>query len=66
MAQTTVAEILLLSPKSLYEIGCGTGMLLMQIAPTCDRYVAIDFAPAVLAGLSAQLRRCKPWRSGCK
>ena len=46
-----------LSPKSLYEIGCGTGMLLMQIAPTCDRYVAIDFAPAVLAGLSAQLRK---------
>ena len=44
-----------MAPKALYEIGCGTGMLLMQIAPICDLYVAIDFAPAVLAGLNAQL-----------
>ena len=35
--QTTIADILRLLPKSVYEIGCGTGMLLMQIAPNCTR-----------------------------
>jgi len=54
--QTTVTDILLLAPKTLYEIGCGTGMLLMQIAPRCHQYVAVDFAPAVLARLREQLR----------
>ncbi len=51
----TVADILRLGPKSVYEIGCGTGMLLTRIAPACDRYVAVDFAPVVLARLREQL-----------
>src|SRR5258708_10270541 len=46
--QTTVAEIMTLVPKTVYEIACGTGMLLIQIAPSCDKYVAVDFSPAVL------------------
>jgi ubiquinone/menaquinone biosynthesis C-methylase UbiE len=53
--QTTIAEITALAPKTVYEIACGTGMLLMQIAPTCDRYVAIDFSRAVLQRLRKQL-----------
>jgi SAM-dependent methyltransferase len=51
----TVADILRLGPRSVYEIGCGTGMLLTRIAPACDRYVAVDFAPVVLARLRKQL-----------
>jgi len=54
--ENTVEDILLLSPTSVYEIGCGTGMLLMRIAPHCDRYVAVDFSPVVLSRLREQLR----------
>jgi hypothetical protein len=43
--ETTVEDILRLEPKSVYEIGCGTGMLLMRIAPSCERYAAADFSP---------------------
>ena|ERR1035437_1676487 len=53
--EATVADILRLAPKRVYEVGCGTGMLLMRIAPHCDRYVAVDFSPAVLARLNEQL-----------
>jgi ubiquinone/menaquinone biosynthesis C-methylase UbiE len=53
--QTTIAEIMKLAPKTVYEIACGTGMLRMQIAPTCDRYVAVDFSRAVLQSLRKQL-----------
>jgi SAM-dependent methyltransferase len=54
--ETTVADILQLAPKAMYEIGCGTGMLLMRIAPHCDRYVAVDFSPVVLDRVRKQLR----------
>ena len=54
--EETVADILRLGPKNVYEIGCGTGMLLTRIAPRCDRYVAVDFAPVVLARLREQLK----------
>jgi SAM-dependent methyltransferase len=54
--QVSADEILRLAPKVLYEIGCGTGMLLMQIAPSCDRYAGVDFSPATLAKLREQLQ----------
>ncbi len=52
----TVSGILRLNPKSLLEIGCGTGMLVLRVAPHCERYVAVDQSPAVLARLKEQLR----------
>jgi SAM-dependent methyltransferase len=55
--ENTVGEILQLEPKAVYEIGCGTGMLLMRIAPRCDRYVAVDFSPVVLSRLREQLQK---------
>lgn len=55
-AEATVEDILQFAPKSVYEIGCGTGMLLMRIAPRCDRYVAVDFSSVVLNKLGEQLR----------
>lgn len=51
-----VSDILRLSPKRVYEIGCGTGMLLLQIAPECERYVGVDFSPATLSKLREQLK----------
>lgn len=58
--ETTVADILQLAPKAVYEIGCGTGMLLMRIAPCCDRYVAVDFSSVVLDRVREQLRTVPP------
>lgn len=58
--QTTVADVLLLAPKKLYEIGCGTGMLLMRIAPHCERYVAVDFSPVILERVREQLQSVPP------
>jgi SAM-dependent methyltransferase len=54
--QVTASSILELAPRAVYEIGCGTGMLLMQIASSCDRYLAADFSTATLTRLREQLR----------
>jgi len=51
----TVAEISSLRPQEMLEIGCGTGLLLLRIAPRCKRYMATDFAPAVLGKLRKQM-----------
>ena len=52
---TTVGEIAALRPTQILEIGCGTGLLLLRIAPGCERYVAVDFAPTVLKKLKNQM-----------
>jgi SAM-dependent methyltransferase len=54
--QVTVSKILEFAPKSVYEIGCGTGMLLLRVAPVCQRYVGVDFSPATLDRVRAQLK----------
>lgn len=53
---TTVSSILSLGPKNIYEIGCGTGMLLTRIAPLCEKYVGVDFSHTVLESLGHQLK----------
>ena len=53
--ETTVARIRTLQPADVLEIGCGTGLLLLRIAPHCKRYVGLDFSPAVIARLQEQL-----------
>ncbi|HVU49083.1 MAG TPA: MupA/Atu3671 family FMN-dependent luciferase-like monooxygenase [Polyangia bacterium] len=53
----TVARIGALAPRQVLEIGCGTGMILSRVAPTCARYVGVDFSSAVLARLRARLAR---------
>ncbi|MGB7133670.1 MAG: class I SAM-dependent methyltransferase, partial [Acidobacteriaceae bacterium] len=54
--RTSVDSILRLGAHSIYEIGCGTGMLLLRIAPLCERYVAVDFSHEVLARVREQLQ----------
>jgi SAM-dependent methyltransferase len=53
--QTTIDRISALRPTEVLEIGCGTGLLLLRLAPASKRYVGVDFAPAVLMRLRDQL-----------
>jgi ubiquinone/menaquinone biosynthesis C-methylase UbiE len=43
----TVRRILSLRPKRILEIGCGTGLLLFRIAPSCEQYWATDISQSV-------------------
>ncbi|MEE8584176.1 MAG: amino acid adenylation domain-containing protein, partial [Acidobacteriota bacterium] len=40
----TVEGIRALKPKRVLEIGCGTGLLLVRLAPECREYWATDFS----------------------
>ena len=43
-ANNQAAQILALQPSRVLEIGCGTGLLLFQIAPRCTQYCGTDFS----------------------
>ena len=53
---TTVARIRALKPNRLLEIGCGTGLLLTQLAPEVEHYVATDFSAPVVEELRGNLK----------
>ncbi len=40
----TVTRILALKPARVLELGCGTGLLLLAIAPHCKQYVGTDIS----------------------
>jgi amino acid adenylation domain-containing protein len=52
---TTVDQILELEPKRVWEIGCGTGMLLFKIAPYCQHYLGTDFSLGALEYIEKHL-----------
>jgi amino acid adenylation domain-containing protein len=47
----TVEQIRDLNPKRILEIGCGTGLLLLRLAPSCERYMGADISTSALAAL---------------
>jgi SAM-dependent methyltransferase len=53
----TVARIRPLGARRILEIGCGTGLLTLRLAPGADRYTGVDFSAATLATLQAELTR---------
>ena len=53
--EETVARLQALDPQRVLEIGCGTGLLLLRLAPKCVDYVGMDFSRAVLGQLGATL-----------
>ncbi|HVT17885.1 MAG TPA: amino acid adenylation domain-containing protein [Thermoanaerobaculia bacterium] len=56
--EDSVARILALRPRRLWEIGCGTGLLLRRIAPHCTFFRGTDVSAAVLDRLA---RRLEEW-----
>ena len=50
-----VRQILAFKPKRVLEIGCGTGLLLFQIAPHTQKYVGTDFSTVSLQSIQNQL-----------
>ena len=50
-----VQQILALKPQRILEIGCGTGLLLFQLAPHCEKYVGTDFSQDALELIQHQL-----------
>jgi amino acid adenylation domain-containing protein len=55
--ETTVERIRNLRPKSVWEIGCGTGLLLFRLAPGSERYYGTDISQTALGFLQQQLER---------
>ncbi len=54
---STVEQILFWQPEHMLEIGCGTGMLLFQIAPHCLSYCGTDFSTAALDYIEQQIQQ---------
>ena len=47
-------RILALRPRRVLEIGCGTGLVLFQVAPKCDLYFGTDVSSQALRYLEQQ------------
>ncbi len=55
--ETTADRIRALRPRSVWEIGCGTGLLLFRVAPGTERYYGTDISQAAIRFLEQQLQR---------
>ena len=59
----TVDRIMAYAPKSVLELGCGSGLLLEKIAAQVESYRATDVSPRAITNLSAWLEN-KPQFAG--
>src|SRR5262245_18392834 len=55
--ETTTASIAALQGKRILEIGCGSGLLLLRLAGSCERYVGTHFSQAALEQVERAVRR---------
>ena len=51
----TVANIHACKPRTVLELGCGSGLLLFRLAPLCARYVGTDISQRVIGELRKQI-----------
>jgi len=51
---STVDRICRHKPGKVLEIGCGTGLLLLRIAPQCSHYMGTDISPVALEHVAQQ------------
>ncbi|PSB45112.1 non-ribosomal peptide synthetase, partial [Chamaesiphon polymorphus] len=54
---STVERILELQPQHVLEVGCGTGMLLLQLAPHCLTYCGTDISQVALDYIDRQINK---------
>jgi len=54
--EDTLALVRSYQPERIWEIGCGTGLLLLPLAPACTHYYGTDFSAVALQGLEQQLK----------
>src|SRR5204863_2655426 len=53
-ANGVTERILALEPRKVLEIGCGTGLILFQVAPKCSLYIGTDVSSHALRYLEQQ------------
>src|SRR5205085_2282894 len=51
----TVDRLRTLCPRRILEIGCGTGLLLFRLAPSCTSYWGTDFSKVAVESLQEKL-----------
>jgi amino acid adenylation domain-containing protein len=59
--EDTLEPVRAAAPRRVLEIGCGTGLLLSRLAPSCERYVGTDVSQVALDYVDQQVRR---WGEG--
>jgi len=52
-----VSQVLAQKPESVWEVGCGTGMLLFQIAPQTQNYYGTDISKVSLEYIKKQIEQ---------
>ncbi len=57
----TVDRVLALQPRRVLEIGVGSGLVLSQVGPHCEEYVATDMSEIAVGNLARALEQI-PWR----
>jgi amino acid adenylation domain-containing protein len=51
-----LGRIRALAPRRVLEIGCGSGMILLNVAPQCERYVGTDLSARTIEQLASRVR----------
>jgi amino acid adenylation domain-containing protein len=53
----TVDRVLSFKPRRVLEIGCGTGLILLRVAPHCTQYVATDYSRVALDQVRSEIEK---------